>query len=60
MWTFDGEEWNQDDAATPARDSSREKETTWEEQWAPRLQVVEIRREVPEDRFRAILPWLSE
>ena len=60
MWTFDGEKWNQDDAATPARDSSHARETTWEEQWVPRLQEIETRREDPEDWFRAILPWLSE
>ena len=60
MWTFDGENWNQDDAATPARDSSREREITWEERWVPRLQEIEITKEDPEVRFPAILPWLSD
>lgn len=57
MWTYDGEEWTQDDASDSTTRKEKDRDTTLprlEELW-PQLQVIEI--ETPRPNHNKVPPF---
>jgi len=58
MWIFDGEQWDQDHdsgSRTPTEGWARQEVPV---NHVPELRVIEIPRVDPEERLRAILPFI--